>query len=135
MCCWAAVEKESKRMHRLNIVIAERDPEIAGHLLSCLHCHFRSIQLTHSFGELRAAITSGRIDAIIADLETVDLQQLADLKRAHKLTVICTHRVPDEQMWTAALDARAFDVCQRNDIPAIIGAIQRSLLAAKAAAA
>src|SRR5271169_2354286 len=122
-------------MHRLNIVIAERDPAIADYLFLALDRHFRSIKLTQTFGELRSAIAGRRIHAVVADLETVDLQQLADLNRGRKLTIVCTHRVPDDQMWTAALEADVFDVCQRDDILAIVDAIRRSLLPANASAA
>ena len=122
-------------MHRPNIVIAESDRALADQLFSSLDRQFRSVKLVQSLGELRLAIPGHQVDAVVADLETVDLQQLADLKSVHKLTVICTHRVPDEAMWTAALEADVFDVCQSNDIPAIVDAIQRSLQVAKATAA
>jgi hypothetical protein len=64
-----------------------------------------------------------RADAIVADLETVSLADVASLLREYHVPVVCTHRIPDEDIWTAAMDAGALDVCGRLDVGAIVRAI------------
>jgi DNA-binding NtrC family response regulator len=120
-------------MQPLSIVIAEHDPAIAHALASSLDRHFRSVKLTRSLEELRSAIPRHRVDAVVADLETVALNDVAQISRDLHVPVICTHRVPDEQMWAAAMEAGAVDVCS-NEPRAVVAAISRHLAASETAA-
>jgi hypothetical protein len=45
------------------------------------------------------------------------------------------HRVPDEEMWTAALDAGALDVCPESDGSEIVAAVYRHIISRRSAAA
>jgi hypothetical protein len=40
--------------------------------------------------------------------------------------IVCTHRLADEEMWTAALSAGATDVCPSFDTRSIVTAALRS---------
>jgi DNA-binding NtrC family response regulator len=111
-------------MYSLSIVIAEHDPAIAHALASSLDRHFRSVRLARSLEELKSAIPRHRIDAVVADLETVALNDITEISRDLHLPVICTHRVPDEAMWTAALNAGALDVCS-NEPGAVVAAVRK----------
>lgn len=114
-------------MQRLSILIAEHDPAIANVLASSLDRHFRTVRLVRTLDELRSAIPRQRIDAVVADLETVALNDVAQISRDLHVPVICTHRVPDEDMWTAAIDAGAVDICS-NEPWAVVAAISRNLV-------
>jgi DNA-binding NtrC family response regulator len=118
----------------LSIVIAEHDPAVAQSLASSLDNHFRPVRLTRSLEELRSAIPRHRVDAVVANLETVGLKDLAQISRDLKVPVIGTHRVPDEDMWTAALDAGVSDVCT-NEPKAVVAAVRRNLANFRAKAA
>jgi DNA-binding response OmpR family regulator len=113
-------------MEVLNIIIAERDPAVAQILYSSLDRHFRSVRLARSLDELRSDIPRHRVDAVVADLETVALPEISQLRREFGVLVICTHRIPDEDIWTAALQAGADDVCANSDALAIVAALHRS---------
>ncbi len=114
-------------MKALNIILAEHDPAVAQLLCRTLDDHFRSVRVAHSLDELRQAIPRQRADAVIADLETVALNEVASLSREFRLPVVCTHRIPDESLWTAALEAGALDVCANSDANTIIDALERNL--------
>ncbi|MFB3813456.1 MAG: hypothetical protein ACE14L_05035 [Terriglobales bacterium] len=114
-------------MKALDIIIAERDPAVAQLLSSSLDRHFRSVRLARSIEELRSAIPRHRVDAVVADLETVALPEVAELSREFQLPVVCVHRIPDDELWTAALQAGALDVCPNSDAPAILTALERNV--------
>jgi hypothetical protein len=65
--------------------------------------------------------------------------RLTDLRGLHhdfpSLPIVCTHRLPDEQLWIAALEAGATDVCQSGDLQNVIASVLRSVAVAKSAAA
>ncbi len=105
------------------IVLAENDSSIARLLAVSLGTHFRSVKTVHTVDELMSAIPRMRADAIVVDLETVSLADVSRLLQEFHLPVVCTHRIPDDELWTAAMDAGALDVCGRLDVDAIVRAI------------
>jgi DNA-binding NtrC family response regulator len=105
------------------VLLAENDTTIARPLAVSLGTHFRSVKTVHNVDELRSAIPRMRANAIVADLETVSLADVASLRREFHLPVVCTHRIPDEHLWTAAMEAGALDVCSRLDVGSIVRAI------------
>ena len=122
-------------MHPASILIVQHDPAIANALASQLDLQFRSVRLARSVQEVRSALPDEQVDALVADLETVALQEIAELSRDLNLAVICTHRVPDEQMWTEALEAGALDMCPASDTSAIVSSVCRNLAAERSHAA
>jgi hypothetical protein len=55
------------------------------------------------------------------DLELVGLDQLRQLICDYSnTTIICTHRLADERLWTQALAAGAADCCYNSDVRAIV---------------
>ncbi len=113
-------------MQSFTIVLAEKDPGVARALGTSLDTHFRAVKIVHSFDELKSAIPRTRADAIIVDLETIPLNHVADLNRDFNLPVVCIHRVPDDRLWTAALEAGAVDVCRDYDVAAMVRALSQS---------
>ena len=83
-----------------------------------------------SLDELKSLLVRLPADAAIVDLETIGLNQVVDFRREFDLPVVCTHRVPDEEIWTAAMDAGAADLCARTDVAAIVRAINYTRAAA-----
>lgn len=120
-------------MQALSILIAEHDPAIAQRLASSLDRHFRSVRLARSIEELKSDIPRHRVDAVIADLETVALDEVTQISRELHVPVICTHRIPDEEMWAAAMEAGALDVCPKEP-HAVVAAISRNLSTRETAA-
>jgi DNA-binding NarL/FixJ family response regulator len=123
-------------MQPRNVVLLQSNSQIAQSLISALSNTFDSVQQVRSMGELRASIAKHRGGVAIVDLETAsipDVQQLShDLPGA---CVVCTHRCADEEMWTAALNAGACDVCPSSDTRGILLAALRNTSVSQSAAA
>ena len=106
-----------------NIVVVQHDPQSAQALISSLDPHFHQVRLAGSLDELKHAIPHYRVEAVVVDLEMVPLAEVQYLSREFRIPIICTHRVPDEEMWAAALQAGAVDCCHNEDVSGILFAV------------
>ena len=87
-------------------------------------------------GELRTSILKHRARVAILDMELASLPELEQLSHEFPgLGVVCTHRLADEEMWTAALSAGASDICPTYDTHSILSAAVRNARRAQSAAA
>ncbi len=109
-----------------SILIAHRDRGSAQALAAALHAHVSSVRVVGSHQELEAAVFKYRPDLIVCDLETVELDLVKKLALDEQVQVICTHRVPDELMWTAVMEAGGLDCCAVSDPGSILSAIARN---------
>jgi len=110
-------------MRNMTVVIAQGDSRTAQDMAAHLHEHFRNIAVARSVDELRNAIPRNRADVVVLDLELADIGELKMLHDAfHHTRFVCTHRVPDEEMWTQAVEAGAEDVCYSDDVRSIVHA-------------
>jgi len=106
-----------------NIVVVENDPSVAKSLKSCFH----SVQLSRSGEELRQRVAKNKPDAVILDMEHSRLSDVKDLRRDfHSLPIVCTHRIADEELWVAALDAGASDVCRTDEVQTVLSSVLRN---------
>ena len=123
-------------MTGLNVVIASRDATVATHLAQSLNGHFRSVCVAKSMDEVRNAIPKCRAQVAIVDLETANLKQVHELCSEFGHTqIVCTHRIPDEEMWAEALAAGAVDCCHNADVAGIMDAVRRNVVLAQSKAA
>jgi DNA-binding NtrC family response regulator len=106
-----------------NVVIAQHDSKSAQALASMLDRQFHSVRLARSLEEVKSAIPRLRVELAVVDLEMVSLAEVENLSREFHVPIICTHRVPDEEMWAAALSAGAIDCCQNGDVDSILSAM------------
>jgi DNA-binding response OmpR family regulator len=106
-----------------HVLIVESDSRVARSLSS----RFHSIHLSRSGKELRDRVTNNPPEAVILDLEQ---SHLSDVQSLHQefplLPIVCTHRIPDEELWVAALDAGASDVCSPDDVQNTLAAVLRN---------
>src|SRR5258708_30121969 len=106
-----------------NAIVVQSDSSSANALAAALHNHCRSVYLAHSPQEVRDAVPKHRANIVIADLE---LMRLPEIQRLHNefgnVSIVCTHRVPDEEMWAESLQAGAVGCCYSSDVPAIMNA-------------
>ncbi len=106
-----------------SVVLLQGNPEIAQSLAASLLSSFRSVHAVRSMEELRASISKHRARVIILDVEMASLVEVESLSREFPgLSVVCTHRLADEEMWTAALSAGASDICPTYDTHSILTA-------------
>ncbi len=119
----------------LSVVVLEGDPKLAQSLAGGLQEHFHSVHLTCSRDELRDRVAQNQPEAVIVNIESWLLSDVANLHRDFPaLPIVCTHRIPDEEIWMAALDAGACDVCPAGDVENVLTSVLRSLALRRAAA-
>lgn len=105
------------------IVIAQNDPTIAMQLANDLHAHFARVAVAANAAELRTMLLRHDARVAVLDLELLNLEDVRQLVRIFDdLTIVCTHRSPDERMWMAAMDAGAIEFCHPLDIRTILRA-------------
>jgi len=118
-----------------SVVVLETDPKVAQSLAGGLRPHF-SVHLTRSREELRERLNSNHPGAVVLNIE---YWRLTDVESLHQdfpsLPIVCTHRVPDEEMWMAALEAGASDVCPSDDVENVLTSVRRSMAISQSAAA
>lgn len=108
-------------MKPLSVVVAQSNSKTAEMLAKSLYNHFRVVHLAGDLNELRQAIPRHRADVAIVDLELAALNEVRLLTREFSTTtIVCTHRLADEKMWTDALAAGASDCCYSSDVRAIV---------------
>jgi DNA-binding NarL/FixJ family response regulator len=108
-------------MKPLSVVVAQNDPKSAEWLTKSLYNHFRVVNVARTVDELRRAIPWHRADVAIIDLELVGFEDVRQIRLEFPATtVVCTHRLADEKMWTEALAAGAADCCYNSDVRAIV---------------
>jgi DNA-binding NtrC family response regulator len=116
-----------ENMMSSTVVIAQNDPDIAQGLANDLHAHFARVAVAESAMELRTLLLRHEARVAVLDLEVVNLEEVRQLARTFcNLTIVCTHRSPDERMWIAALNAGAVEFCHPQDIRSIMRASSTS---------
>lgn len=123
-------------MQSLSVVIANRDSQSASQLAASLNTYFRNVSVVRSLDEVRTAIPRHRAQLAILDLELASVADVEQLAREFNHTsIVCTHRIPDEEMWASALAAGAIDCCQSADVASIVQAVDRQVKQARPNAA
>jgi DNA-binding NarL/FixJ family response regulator len=119
-----------------SVVVFQSDPAAAQLVASSLSRHFESVHVAPSPGDLRKTIARHRARVVIVDIEPVRLSDVEGLHREFpSASIVCTHRLADDEMWSAVLTAGADDVLPPSDIPGIMDSAVRNALAAHGAAA
>jgi AmiR/NasT family two-component response regulator len=123
-------------MKSLSVAILQNDPRVA-RLLSGQLCHqFQAVHVVRTTAELRDIIVRFRPQVLVVDIETASLSEIEQLHREFTgACIVCTHRIADEEMWTAAMDAGAADICSASDSRAILDAAMRNGSLARSVAA
>jgi DNA-binding response OmpR family regulator len=120
----------------LTAVVVQKDPESAAALAKSLLRHFHTVRIAGSLEEVRTAIPRHRAEFVIVDLELVGLVEVERLRRDFaSLSIVCTHRIPDEHLWASALAAGALDCCHCSDVRSIVLAAMRNARASRPGAA
>jgi DNA-binding NarL/FixJ family response regulator len=113
-------------MAQTSIVVLEQDPGVARSLAGGLRPHF-SVHVTRSREELRDNVVRNRPEAVVLNIEYWRLTDVASLHRDFpSLPIVCTHRIPDEEMWMAAMAAGASDICPADDVANVLTSVLRS---------
>jgi|SRR4051794_17921482 DNA-binding NtrC family response regulator len=123
-------------MQALSVVLLQGDSRIAQSLASSMSSSFHSVHAVQSLDELRARMVRHRAAVVVVDLEVISVSDLQKLcKEFPGITIVCTHRLADEEMWAPALNAGAADICPAHDTHAITTAALRNAAIRRSAAA
>ncbi len=118
-----------------SVAVLERNPKVAQYLAGGLRTYFKVVYLINSREELREEMARDHPEALVLDIEDM---RLSDVETLHhdfpELAIVCTHRIPDEELWMAALEAGASDVCPTDDVNSVLNSVLRSMGLATAAA-
>jgi len=122
-------------MQALSIIVFQSDSRLAQALAATLSLHYHEVHVADSLDELRTAIPRYRTEVAILDIES---SSLAEVQRLHRefpgISIVCTHRVADEEMWAAALNAGASDMCPAFDTNGIVLSAERNAMVTHTAA-
>ena len=118
-----------------SVVVLEKDPRVARSLAGGLRRHF-SVHVTQSHEELRERLAKNHPEAVILNIEYWRLTEVETLHHDFpEVPIVCTHRIPDEEMWMAALEAGATDVCPADDVEIVLTSVRRGMAQSRSAAA
>ena len=118
-----------------DVIVAQSDCVVAEHLAAQLHSHFRNISVASDLDEIRHIIYRRGAEVVIFDLDLANYIYLRGLTSEFRsVGFVCTHRVPDEEMWREVLSAGGIDCCANDDIHQIVRASRRVAPAFRAAA-
>lgn len=120
----------------LSVVVFESDTRVAQSLAGGLSTHFHSVLMTRSGAELRERVIRNRPAVVIVDLEHSRLTDVRNLRDDFPtLPIVCTHRLPDEELWIAAMEAGASDVCPADDVQNVLTSALRNVAISESTAA
>src|SRR5215467_1084212 len=114
-------------MKTLSVALLQSDSRIVRALAASLCHHFQTIRAASSIEQLREIVVRHRSELVIVDLEMASMSEIARLHRDFTgVCIVCTHRLADEEIWTAAMNAGASDLCPTFDTRTIVDAALRS---------
>ena len=108
---------------KTSCVVFQSDPQLAQVFITSLSTAFQSVRSATSLEDARISAIKHRAEALIVDMEAASLDDLQYL--SHELPairIVCNHRVADEKLWIAALNAGAADCYASSDTKAIMNA-------------
>ncbi len=110
-------------MPQSTVVLALTSPRAAEVLAVALHSYFETVAVVHAPEHLQSALLKFRANVVVLDLEMVGLKDVEALHREFPhVQLVCTHRIPDEAMWAAALSGGALDCYCTSDVRSIVAA-------------
>jgi chemotaxis response regulator CheB len=117
-----------------SVILLETDLKTARSLAGGLRPHF-SVHVTRSREELRDEVARNPPEAVVLNIEVWRLNDIESLHQEFpEVPIVCTHRIPDEELWMAALAAGASDVCT-DDVGNVLTSVLRNTSITRGAAA
>jgi DNA-binding NtrC family response regulator len=123
-------------MERTNVVLYNKDVEVAKLLADGLAGHVRSTFLAQSCDEIRPTVAQHRAGVLVLDVEGLSLDVVQRLRQEFPaLSIVCTHRLADEELWAEALTRGAADICAPRNTQDVVQSVLREQRYSSAAAA
>jgi DNA-binding NtrC family response regulator len=113
-------------MQPASVVLFQKDAGTVRDLVDQLSQHLHAVHLARTCDEIRPNIARHRAQVLILDLESSCLNEVERLHQEFPaLSIVCTHRLADDELWTAALNQGAADVCAPWNTDDLMRAIVR----------
>jgi len=110
-------------MHTVNAIIAHGADAKGKFLAKSLQAHFHQVDFATDYQSLRERIAKSHSQVAVVDLELLTCDEVRKLCSDFSETgIVCTHRIPDDELWTRAMEAGAIDCCQVDDVRSILSA-------------
>jgi DNA-binding NarL/FixJ family response regulator len=121
-------------MESLNVVLLQGNPATAQSLIAPLSNAFHSVQSARSLDELKHRVAKQHARVAVVDMEVASLKDVETLSQEFPdLSIVCNHRLADDNLWTATLNAGAADCFDSYDVNGILRAAVRQASAREAA--
>lgn len=112
-------------MLSLNVVLAQHDPTAVSALVNNLRGQCRAVTVADK-NQLRHALLNSRANVAVLDLEMFSLPEVQEIcNEFRNVSIVCTHRLADEELWTRVMNAGAADCCLPSDVNGILFAVRR----------
>ena len=113
-------------MKPLSVVLFQTDARTAQILSENLSPHVHCVHLARTCDEIRLSLTQHRAEVLVLDLEDCCLSEVKRLCREFPgLSIVCTHRLADEELWAEALNQGAADMCESRNTDGILRSVMR----------
>ena len=110
-------------MQSLNVVLLQGNPATAQSLIAPLSHEFHSVQSARSVTELKNRVAKQHAGVVVLDMEVASLKDVETLAQEFPgLSIVCNHRLADDNLWTATLNAGAADCFDSYDVSGILRA-------------
>ena len=106
-------------MAPINVVLYQYDTRTAQVLASSLSQKSLSVHLARNHDDLRPTIARNRAEVLVLDMEAFTSTEVEQIHNEFpSLSIVCTHRLADDELWTEALNHGAADVCipQKDEV-------------------
>jgi hypothetical protein len=112
-------------MPESNFILLQGNADIERQLLSALSHASGHVHATRCMDQLREQIEKTRVNGVVVDMETVSLGEIEKFVRDFPgVTLVCNHRIADDELWTAAMNVGATDCCDSRDMRGILSALR-----------
>ena len=113
-------------MQPASVVLYQKDAGAARTLINELSQRLHAVHLARTSEEIRPTLARHRAEVLILDLENSCLNEVERLHQEFPaVSIVCTHRLADEELWTAAVTQGAADVCEPWNTDDVMRAIVR----------
>ena len=113
-------------MQPVNVVLLQGNPTTAQSLIAPLSGAFHSVHSARSLTELKQRIAKQHARVVVLDMEVASLKDVETLTQEFPgLSIVCNHRLADDTLWTATLNAGATDCFDSYDVDGILRAASR----------
>ena len=113
-------------MESLSVVLFQTDAKAAQILAENLSQHVSSVHLALTCDEIRLKIAQHGAEVLVLDLENCCLSEVKRLRCEFPgLSIVCTHRLADDELWAEALNHGATDMHEPRNTHGILRSVMR----------